>query len=42
MEERDKARAAIVIWTENNITSDWVMSEAGRAHADRLPQLQSG
>jgi hypothetical protein len=24
-----------VIWTENSISSDWVQSEAGRAHADR-------
>ena len=35
MEELAKARAAIVIWTENSVTSDWVMSEAGRAHADQ-------
>ena len=35
MEELAKARAAIVIWTENSVKSDWVMSEAGRAHADQ-------
>ena len=35
MEELAKARAAIVIWTEDSVTSDWVMSEAGRAHADQ-------
>ena len=35
MEELAKARAAIVIWTENSVSSDWVMSEAGRAHADQ-------
>lgn len=26
MEELAKARAAIVIWTENSVKSDWVMS----------------
>ena len=35
MKELARARAAIVIWTENSVTSDWVMSEAGRAHADQ-------
>jgi len=35
MTELGRARAAIVIWTENSIESDWVQSEAGRAHADR-------
>jgi hypothetical protein len=35
MTELGTARAAIVVWTENAIQSDWVMSEAGRAHADR-------
>ncbi len=35
MSELGRARAAIVIWTENSIESDWVQSEAGRAHADR-------
>jgi len=35
MTELGRARAAIVIWTESSIHSDWVMSEAGRAHADR-------
>jgi TIR domain len=35
MTELGRARAAIVIWTEHSINSDWVQSEAGRAHADR-------
>ena len=35
MTELGRARATIVIWTENSIQSDWVQSEAGRAHADR-------
>jgi hypothetical protein len=35
MTELGRARAAIVIWTGSSIQSDWVMSEAGRAHADR-------
>lgn len=35
MTELGRARAAIVIWTEHSIHSDWVQSEAGRAHADR-------
>lgn len=35
MTELGQSRAAIVIWTENSIQSDWVQSEAGRAHADR-------
>ena len=35
MTELGRARATIVIWTENSIHSDWVQSEAGRAHADR-------
>lgn len=35
MTELGRARAAIVIWTEHSIASDWVQSEAGRAHADR-------
>jgi TIR domain len=35
MTELGRARAAIVIWTENSVESDWVQSEAGRAHADR-------
>jgi hypothetical protein len=35
MTELGRARAAIVIWTEYSIDSDWVQSEAGRAHADR-------
>lgn len=34
MTELGQARAAIVIWTENSTASDWVQSEAGRAHAD--------
>ena len=35
MTELGRARAVIAIWTENSIESDWVQSEAGRAHADR-------
>ena len=35
MTELGRARAVIVVWTENSINSDWVHSEAGRAHADR-------
>jgi hypothetical protein len=35
MAELGKARAVIAIWTEHSINSDWVQSEAGRAHADR-------
>ena len=35
MTELGRARAAIVIWTKNSVASDWVQSEAGRAHADR-------
>lgn len=35
MTELGKARAVVVIWTENSIHSDWVQSEAGRAHADQ-------
>jgi hypothetical protein len=33
--ELAKARAVIVLWSPNSIGSDWVRSEAGRAHADR-------
>jgi hypothetical protein len=35
MLELGRASAAIVIWTKNSIDSDWVLSEAGRAHAER-------
>jgi hypothetical protein len=35
MTELGRARAAIVLWTESSVLSDWVQSEAGRAHADR-------
>jgi hypothetical protein len=35
MTELGRARATVVIWTENSIHSDWVQSESGRAHADR-------
>jgi hypothetical protein len=35
MTELGKARVVIVIWTNHSINSDWVQSEAGRAHADR-------
>ena len=35
MTELGRARAVIAIWTENSIESDWVQSEAGRAHAER-------
>ena len=34
MTELGRARAAIVLWTESSVHSDWVQSEAGRAHAD--------
>jgi hypothetical protein len=39
-----KARAVIVIWSPSSIRSDWVRSEAGRAHADRklIPLRASG
>jgi hypothetical protein len=35
MTELGRARAVIAVWTENSIHSDWVASEADRAHADR-------
>src|SRR5262249_19293362 len=35
MTELGRARARIVLWTESSVHSDWVQSEAGRAHADR-------
>jgi hypothetical protein len=35
MRELAAARAVIAVWTETSIRSDWVRSEAGRAHADR-------
>jgi hypothetical protein len=35
MTELGRSRAAIVIWSEHSVQSDWVQSEAGRAHADR-------
>jgi len=35
MTELGRARAAIVMWTDASIKSDWVRSEAGRAQADR-------
>jgi hypothetical protein len=35
MTELAQARAAIVVWTESSVRSDWVQSEAGRAQADR-------
>ena len=35
MTELGRARAVIVIWTRHSIESDWVQSEAGRAHAAR-------
>jgi hypothetical protein len=35
MTELGRARATIVLWTEGSVHSDWVQSEAGRAHADR-------
>lgn len=34
MTELARARAALVVWTQNSIHSDWVQSEAGRAQAD--------
>jgi hypothetical protein len=35
MTELGRAAAVIAIWTEKSVHSDWVASEAGRAHADR-------
>jgi hypothetical protein len=35
MTELAHARLALVLWTETSTQSDWVQSEAGRAHADR-------
>jgi hypothetical protein len=35
MKELEAAKAVIVLWTENSVNSDWVQSEAGRAHNDR-------
>jgi len=35
MSQLGRARAAIVVWTDTSIKSDWVRSEAGRAQADR-------
>jgi hypothetical protein len=34
--ELEQARAAIVIWTSESIKSEWVYSEARRAHARRI------
>lgn len=34
MKELVAAKAVIVLWTENSITSDWVRAEANRAHSD--------
>jgi hypothetical protein len=36
MSELAQARAAIVIWTAGSVKSDWVCSEASRAHARRI------
>src|SRR5262249_45975462 len=35
LEELTKARAAIVVWTENSIHSEWVLAEASQARKDR-------
>jgi TIR domain-containing protein len=35
MTELGRARAAIVLWSESSVHSDWMQSEAGRVHADR-------
>jgi len=35
MKELEAAKAVVVLWTENSVNSDWVQSEAGRAHNDR-------
>ena len=34
MQELGRSRAAIVIWSKHSTGSDWVQSEAGRAHAN--------
>src|SRR5262245_31224247 len=34
LEELTKARAAIVVWTENSIHSEWVLAEASQARKD--------
>ncbi len=42
-QEINSARAAIVIWTPDSITSEFVISEASRAHAQRkLIQVRTG
>jgi hypothetical protein len=35
MAELARARAVIVLWTKTSIHSEWVQSEAGRAHSDQ-------
>jgi hypothetical protein len=41
--ELSNARAVVVIWTKNSVGSEWVQSEAGRAHNDRkLIPVRSG
>ncbi len=35
MKQLGIARAVIVIWSTNSVKSDWVRSEAGRAHASQ-------
>lgn len=35
MTELGKSRAAIVVWSKNSVGSEWVQSEAGRAHANQ-------
>lgn len=44
MIELGKARAVLVIWTRNAVNSDWVQSEAGRAHANGnlIPVKEAG
>ena len=42
MRELAAAKAVVVLWTENSVSSDWVQSEAGRAHSDhKLVPLKS-
>lgn len=42
LRELDAAKAVVVIWTPNSITSDWVISEAERAtHGGKLVPLRT-
>lgn len=44
MTELGRARAVIVVWTRSSVDSDWVLSEAGRGHANGnlIPVKESG